>query len=248
MKILTPFHSNDLLFPHPIFRTHLISLSRSLRDDSDWNPQNDLLAQARAHRIGQTKPVKVYRLLTRKTYETVMFRAASIKLGLDYAVMHNMQGQGGAVQGIDGVGADRVENVSALSKKELENLLKHGPYRTVPCCGAPYRMLMLRHLTIFKTLYCTTITVFPTLFTPRYLDSYLIVMLLNCLSFLPRWAPLYCNVSLLVPLILSLGAYDIFREEKDGQSLEESNRFCEADIDQILSRSAVVIHDTKKSG
>jgi SNF2 family DNA or RNA helicase len=33
--------------------------------DSDWNPQNDLQAQARAHRIGQTKPVKVYRLLTR---------------------------------------------------------------------------------------------------------------------------------------------------------------------------------------
>ena len=37
--------------------------------------------QARAHRIGQTKPVKVYRLLTRKTYETMMFKAASIKLG-----------------------------------------------------------------------------------------------------------------------------------------------------------------------
>ena len=29
--------------------------------DSDWNPQNDLQAQARAHRIGQTKPVVVYR-------------------------------------------------------------------------------------------------------------------------------------------------------------------------------------------
>lgn len=58
-----------------------------------------------------------------------MFRAASIKLGLDYAVMHNMQGQGGGggtVQGVEGISADRVENVSALSKKELENLLKHG--------------------------------------------------------------------------------------------------------------------------
>lgn len=159
MKLLTPFH---LIFPHPIVRTHLISLSRSLIDDSDWNPQNDLQAQARAHRIGQTKPVKVYRLLTRKTYETVMFRAASIKLGLDYAVMHNMQGQGGAAQGIDGVGADRVENISALSKKELENLLKHGPYRTFTCCGAPYRMPMLRHRTMLKTLYCTAIIVFPT--------------------------------------------------------------------------------------
>lgn len=29
--------------------------------DSDWNPQNDLQAQARCHRIGQTQEVKVYR-------------------------------------------------------------------------------------------------------------------------------------------------------------------------------------------
>lgn len=27
--------------------------------DSDWNPQNDLQAQARAHRIGQTKQVQI---------------------------------------------------------------------------------------------------------------------------------------------------------------------------------------------
>ena len=29
--------------------------------DSDWNPHNDMQAQARAHRIGQTRAVKVYR-------------------------------------------------------------------------------------------------------------------------------------------------------------------------------------------
>lgn len=29
--------------------------------DSDFNPQNDLQAQARCHRIGQTKTVQVYR-------------------------------------------------------------------------------------------------------------------------------------------------------------------------------------------
>lgn len=29
--------------------------------DSDWNPQNDLQAMARAHRIGQTRAVRVYR-------------------------------------------------------------------------------------------------------------------------------------------------------------------------------------------
>jgi SNF2 family DNA or RNA helicase len=37
--------------------------------DSDPNPQNDLQAMARCHRIGQTKDVKIYRFLTRKTYE-----------------------------------------------------------------------------------------------------------------------------------------------------------------------------------
>lgn len=30
--------------------------------DSDWNPQNDLQAQARAHRIGQKKQVKIFNL------------------------------------------------------------------------------------------------------------------------------------------------------------------------------------------
>ena len=32
--------------------------------DSDWNPQNDIQAQARCHRIGQTQMVKVYRCVS----------------------------------------------------------------------------------------------------------------------------------------------------------------------------------------
>jgi len=34
--------------------------------DSDWNPQVDLQAMDRAHRIGQTKQVKVFRFVTEK--------------------------------------------------------------------------------------------------------------------------------------------------------------------------------------
>ena len=91
-----------------------------------------------------------------------MFRAASIKLGLDYAVMHNMQGQGGGgggtVQGVQGVSADRVENVSALSKKELENLLKHGVHimsHHIKCHSSPPHSYFLfdftrRFLTSFR--------------------------------------------------------------------------------------------------
>ena len=56
--------------------------------DSDWNPQNDTQAIARAHRIGQTNEVTVYRLVTSKTYEAEMFERASKKLGLDKAIMY----------------------------------------------------------------------------------------------------------------------------------------------------------------
>jgi SNF2 family DNA or RNA helicase len=35
--------------------------------DSDWNPQMDLQAMDRAHRIGQKNPVNVYRLITENT-------------------------------------------------------------------------------------------------------------------------------------------------------------------------------------
>lgn len=35
--------------------------------DSDWNPQNDLQAQARCHRIGQKKMVKIYRYDSKAT-------------------------------------------------------------------------------------------------------------------------------------------------------------------------------------
>ena len=55
--------------------------------DSDWNPQNDVQAQARCYRIGQKTEVKVYRLIRRGTYEQDMFDRASKKLGLDQAIL-----------------------------------------------------------------------------------------------------------------------------------------------------------------
>lgn len=58
--------------------------------DSDWNPQNDLQAIARAHRIGQTQEVKVYRFITKKTYEEQMFNRASKKLGMEQALFSKL--------------------------------------------------------------------------------------------------------------------------------------------------------------
>lgn len=51
-------------------------------------------AQARCHRIGQSKAVKVYRLITRNSYEREMFDKASLKLGLDKAVLQDINRKG----------------------------------------------------------------------------------------------------------------------------------------------------------
>lgn len=56
-------------------------------------------AQARCHRIGQNKAVKVYRLITRNSYEREMFDRASLKLGLDKAVLQSMSGRDNSLGG-----------------------------------------------------------------------------------------------------------------------------------------------------
>ncbi|RMD41265.1 hypothetical protein DV735_g3879, partial [Chaetothyriales sp. CBS 134920] len=55
--------------------------------DSDWNPQQDLQAMDRAHRIGQTKPVIVYRLATRGTVEETLLLRADAKRKLEKLVI-----------------------------------------------------------------------------------------------------------------------------------------------------------------
>jgi chromodomain-helicase-DNA-binding protein 7 len=94
--------------------------------DSDWNPQNDLQAQARVHRIGQKKSVKIYRLITRNTYEREMFDKASLKLGLDKAVLQSMRNEDKFNN--KGAQAQAAQNSLQLSKKEIEDLLKKGAY------------------------------------------------------------------------------------------------------------------------
>uniref|UniRef100_A0A4W3K5R7 Chromodomain helicase DNA binding protein 1-like n=1 Tax=Callorhinchus milii TaxID=7868 RepID=A0A4W3K5R7_CALMI len=59
--------------------------------DSDFNPQNDLQAAARAHRIGQTKPVKIIRLIGRDTVEEIIYGRAKSKLKLTNTVIEGGQ-------------------------------------------------------------------------------------------------------------------------------------------------------------
>ena len=79
--------------------------------DSDWNPQVDLQAEDRAHRIGQKKQVVVFRFVTDNAIEEKVIERAASKLRLDQLVIQ----QGRAAQ----------QN-KALSKNELVNMIQHG--------------------------------------------------------------------------------------------------------------------------
>ena len=56
--------------------------------DSDWNPQQDLQAQDRCHRIGQTKPVMIYRMVTANTIDQKIVERAAAKRKLEKMVIH----------------------------------------------------------------------------------------------------------------------------------------------------------------
>ncbi|KPM06895.1 SWI/SNF-like protein 1 [Sarcoptes scabiei] len=80
--------------------------------DSDWNPQADLQAQDRAHRIGQTKTVRVFRLITENTVEERIVERAEVKLRLDTLVIQ----QGRLVD----------SNANKLGKDEVLGMIRHG--------------------------------------------------------------------------------------------------------------------------
>lgn len=82
--------------------------------DSDWNPQNDLQAEARAHRIGQTAPVNIYRLITRDSVEEQVLEAAKAKLVLDHLVIQRMDTSGGGP----------APKSSAFDRKDLAKILE----------------------------------------------------------------------------------------------------------------------------
>jgi len=78
--------------------------------DSDWNPQQDLQAQDRCHRLGQKKPVSVYRLVSENTVEEKIVERAQQKLKLDAMVVQ---------QG-------RLKDKDKLSRNELLEAVRFG--------------------------------------------------------------------------------------------------------------------------
>merc|ERR1711865_1117017 len=91
--------------------------------DSDWNPQVDLQAMDRAHRIGQKKPVQVFRFITEGTVEEKIIERADRKLYLDAAVIQ--QGR-------------LAEQNSALDKGDLMKMVRFGAAQFLSEKGGTY--------------------------------------------------------------------------------------------------------------
>src|SRR5258708_13191194 len=85
--------------------------------DSDWNPQADLQAMDRAHRIGQTKQVVVYRFVTDNAIEEKVLERAAQKLRLDQLVIQQGRGSSG--------GAAAAAAKAAANKDELLSMIQH---------------------------------------------------------------------------------------------------------------------------
>ncbi|XXG40563.1 hypothetical protein AAC387_Pa01g1247 [Persea americana] len=75
--------------------------------DSDWNPHADLQAMARAHRLGQTNKVMIYRLITRGTIEERMMQLTKKKMILEHLVVGRLKAQ-------------------TINQEELDDIIRYG--------------------------------------------------------------------------------------------------------------------------
>ncbi|CAN6829241.1 unnamed protein product [Brassica oleracea] len=92
--------------------------------ESDWNPTLDLQAMDRAHRLGQTKDVTVYRLICKETVEEKILHRASQKNTVQQLVM-----TGGHVQGDDVFGT---ADVVSLLMDDAEAAQLEQKFRELP--------------------------------------------------------------------------------------------------------------------
>ncbi|BAS75560.1 Os01g0881000 [Oryza sativa Japonica Group] len=108
--------------------------------DPDFNPFMDLQAQSRAHRIGQTRPVVVYQLITKCSVEEKILQKSKQKLAIENMLMNSSKKPSAdELQSILLHGAKTIvdRKISATSihydNEAIENLLKLDPSTGEKC-------------------------------------------------------------------------------------------------------------------
>lgn len=95
--------------------------------DEDWNPQITLQAEARAHRIGQTKKVTIYKLCTQGTVEEQMMGRIRKKLYLSTKITESMRNIHGEDQAIMEQNHDTDANgTPKMNMSQLKSLIRRG--------------------------------------------------------------------------------------------------------------------------
>ncbi|KAI0348202.1 SNF2 family DNA-dependent ATPase [Trametopsis cervina] len=126
--------------------------------DSDWNPQADLQAMDRAHRIGQTKQVYVFRFITEGSVEERMLERAAQKLRLDQLVIQQGRTQMSKAADKDELleiithGAEKIVNSAddLLINDDIDAIIQRGEERT-QLLSTKYEGLSLDDLSNFKS-------------------------------------------------------------------------------------------------
>ncbi|KAF1811362.1 hypothetical protein P152DRAFT_399572 [Eremomyces bilateralis CBS 781.70] len=108
---------------------NLAAANKVIIFDMSFNPQEDVQAENRAHRVGQTREVEVIRLVSRGTIEEKILGLGSSKLALDDRVA-GLEGDGEKDRGGEEVEKKGAEMVEGLLAEELglgrEGGLKEG--------------------------------------------------------------------------------------------------------------------------
>ncbi|CAA0815213.1 Protein CHROMATIN REMODELING 8 [Striga hermonthica] len=97
MALIDEFNNSDNVFIFILttkvggLGTNLTGANRVIIFDPDWNPSTDMQARERAWRIGQTKDVTVYRLITRGTIEEKVYHRQIYKHFLTNKILKNPQ-------------------------------------------------------------------------------------------------------------------------------------------------------------
>ncbi|KAG0440763.1 putative global transcription activator SNF2L1 [Dictyocoela muelleri] len=106
--------------------------------DIDWNPQADLQAQDRAHRIGQTKQVTVYRMIVENSIEERILYQAMKKLKLDEMLVSKSKSRKNIrenlnerdLMGILATGVDEIYKDDNEELADIDEIIRIGEEKT----------------------------------------------------------------------------------------------------------------------